>query len=116
MQTDYTSQRVDYSAMLMMMVLRINSVAFNYADGQNSKQKEELEEPLVQASISEVPTFLEYVSYCFFFPSLLAGPPFDFKYFQSYLRNVGFRDLYLTLFSLERKNCHSLVELYFITW
>jgi len=88
MQTDYTSQRVDFSAMLMMMVLRINSVAFNYADGQVENQKE-LEEPLVQASISEIPSFLEYVSYCFFFPSLLAGPPFDYKYFQSYLRNVS---------------------------
>ena len=92
MQTDFTSQRVDYSAMLMMMVLRINSCAFNYADGLNPNAKEELDEELVKASVSELPSFMEYVSYCFYYPALLAGPPFDLKYFRHYLRNVSFRD------------------------
>ena len=89
MQLDYTSQRVDYSAMLMMMVLRISSCAFNYTDGQNPNAKEQLDESLINDSISTLPSFLEYVSFCFFFPALLAGPPFDIKYFQSYLRNVS---------------------------
>ncbi|KAG2374190.1 hypothetical protein C9374_011027 [Naegleria lovaniensis] len=87
MQLDFTSQRVDYSAMLMMMVLRISSCSFNFTDGQNPNAKEELDESLVESSISKVPSFLEYIAFCFYFPALLAGPPFDFKYFQQYLRH-----------------------------
>lgn len=89
MQLDFTSQRVDYSAMLMMMVLRISSCSFNFTDGQNPNAKEELDESLVESSISKIPSFLEYIAFCFYFPALLAGPPFDFKYFQQYLRHVS---------------------------
>jgi hypothetical protein len=39
MQLDFTSQRIDFSAMIMMMGLRIIGCAFNYADGQEKDKK-----------------------------------------------------------------------------
>ncbi|KAL9648264.1 hypothetical protein ABK040_013884 [Willaertia magna] len=100
MQLDYTSQRVDYSAMLMMMVLRINSCAFNYADGLNPKKEQELEDVLIEASIEKIPSFIEYLSFCFYFPALLAGPAFEIKYFQSFLRNYDEDSLPISIKSL----------------
>ncbi len=82
MTTDYAGVQVDYSAMLMMMTLRIVSIAFNYADWDH---RDELDPVLAKKAIEHFPDLISYMSFNFYFPALLAGPTFDFKYYDDFL-------------------------------
>jgi len=84
MVTDYEGVQVDYSAMLMMMTLRIVSIAFNYADWEN---RDNLDKSVADKAIEKFPDLISYLSYNFYFPALLAGPTFDYKDYDEFLQD-----------------------------
>jgi hypothetical protein len=71
MYANYGTPKIDYSAPLMMMILKIISVSLNYYDGQ--LPIEELNKASSKYVFKNLPTPLEYFSFCFFFPCLFAG-------------------------------------------
>lgn len=82
MTTDYAGVQVDYSAMLMMMTLRIVSIAFNYADWDH---RDQLDPTVAEKAVEHFPDLISYFSFNFYFPALLAGPTFDYKYYDDFL-------------------------------
>jgi lysophospholipid acyltransferase len=82
MVTDYAGVQVDYSAVLMMMTLRIVSVAFNYTDWPRREQQDPV---VAEKAIEHFPDILSYLAFTFYFPALLAGPVYDYKYFNEFV-------------------------------
>ncbi|KAL8287422.1 hypothetical protein RQP46_003280 [Phenoliferia psychrophenolica] len=76
-------QDVDISACQMVLVIKLTSFAWSVHDGQLPDA--ELDPTQRASKIVEVPGLVPFLGYCFFFPSLLAGPAFTFATYQSFV-------------------------------
>eukprot|EP00762_Andalucia_godoyi_P003422 ANDGO_04270.mRNA.1 Lysophospholipid acyltransferase len=74
----YLDDGVDFSAPFMIAVLKIMGTSLNVADGKRQWK----ESPTANVSLQSKPGIMEYLGYCFFFPSVMAGPVFDFKTYR----------------------------------
>lgn len=96
----------------MVLVMKITAFAWSYYDGQmlkknstSSKDQESTDlkkqntKPYILTDyqkskvVSKHPSLLKFMAYCFFYPSLLTGPAFDFADFDSWLDLSIFKDL-----------------------
>lgn len=85
MSVDYLGWSIDFSALQMLVTLKIVSAAFNYTDGKRLSQGEKLSYELHnRLAIEEMPSLLEYFSYLFFFPAVLSGPIYELKHYLEY--------------------------------
>jgi lysophospholipid acyltransferase len=89
---NYLEAEVDFSGALMIVVLKVTSVAFDYHDGmrkgmhvKGGKEKEE-EEERKGGHLVKLPGVLEFFSYTLFFPSLTCGPFFDFADYREFMK------------------------------
>ncbi|AET38627.1 lysophospholipid acyltransferase Ecym_3123 [Eremothecium cymbalariae DBVPG len=88
----YDSNKLDITGAQMVLVMKLTSFAWSYHDG-TYVEKEELSEYQKTHSIDEHPSFLQFLAYTFFYPSLLTGPSFEYADYESWLNCRMFRDL-----------------------
>ena len=78
----------DFTAPLMILAIKLSSLAFNVYDGHRFKGRVFTDEDRRRGSISfelseyalkRMPSITEYLGYCFFFGGFLTGPAFDFR-------------------------------------
>ena len=74
----------DTTSLYMMTICKFSSMAFSYEDGQldDSKIKNK---HWKKYKIKEMPTFLEVMTYTFYFPSAIMGPFFEFMDFKNFI-------------------------------
>ncbi|KAI5820052.1 MBOAT, membrane-bound O-acyltransferase family-domain-containing protein [Pyronema omphalodes] len=74
---------VDVTGAQMVMVMKLTAFCWSVHDGR--LPDEELSEFQKDRKISALPNLLDYAAYVLFFPSLFAGPAFDFREYQRWL-------------------------------
>lgn len=71
----------DITFPMMMMVQKLTMFAWNVHDGRS--KVEDLDASQLATRLSHVPSPLPFLGYCFFFPSFLAGPTFDYATYDA---------------------------------
>lgn len=74
---------VDITGAQMVLVMKLSAFCWNVADGTLSD--DQLSDFQKDRVLSELPSFLDYAGWVFFFPSLLAGPAMDFAEYRRWL-------------------------------
>ncbi|CAH7683268.1 MBOAT, membrane-bound O-acyltransferase family-domain-containing protein [Phakopsora pachyrhizi] len=74
---------IEISGVQMVLVIKLSTFAWNVYDGQ--RKDEELDEYQRSTGIKHLPSFFEFLGYCFFYPSFLVGPAIPFREYQSFL-------------------------------
>jgi len=94
MVTDYMGWKLDASAVLMVLVIKITTLACNYCDGKrlDTPEAEFLTPSYKEFAVKRMPTLLEYYSYLFFFPTFLSGPSFHFAPYLKWINDELYVD------------------------
>ncbi|TGZ81040.1 MBOAT-domain-containing protein [Ascodesmis nigricans] len=74
---------VDVTGAQMVLVMKLSAFCWNLYDGTLPIQ--ELNDFQKDRRIEKLPNLLNYTAYVFFFPSLFAGPAFDYREFERWL-------------------------------
>ncbi|KAI1189874.1 MBOAT family protein [Nemania serpens] len=74
---------VDITGAQMVMVMKLSAFAWNVFDG--TLPEELLSDQQKDRRIIELPAFLDYAGYVLFFPSLFAGPAFDYNEYRGWI-------------------------------
>lgn len=80
---------VDITGAQMVLVMKLNAFCWNVADGQ--LPMEELSPLQQDRRLPELPGLLDYAGYVLFFPSLFAGPSFDFAEYRRWIDTTMFQ-------------------------
>lgn len=80
---DYMGWKLDFTGPQMVLTIKLQSFAFNWADGQ--RDSKELLPHEKEAAIKEVPSLLEFFGFVYFFPSFLAGPAIEIREYLDYI-------------------------------
>ena len=79
---------VDITGAQMVLVMKLSAFCWNIRDG---KQKEsELNDAQKERMLAKLPGLLDYAGFVAFFPSLMAGPAFDFVDYERWLNTSMF--------------------------
>ena len=81
----------DPTIIYMMTISKFSSLAFSYEDGA---KKEIINKHHDEYKIIEKPSFLEVMSYIYFYPTSIVGPSFEFKDFINFINE---KDCYTKL-------------------
>ncbi|GAA6063886.1 hypothetical protein JCM10212_001368 [Sporobolomyces blumeae] len=73
---------IEITGSQMVLVMKLISFAWSVADGQ--RPLESLDKTQQSSRIEKVPGLLEFMGYCLFFPSILAGPSFTYRSYDSF--------------------------------
>ena len=85
----------DISTIYMVEVAKYSSFCFSYSDGE--KAPETIKSSRIREKrIEKMPSFLEYASYIYFYPTTLVGPFIEFKDFINFIEE---KDCYANLTS-----------------
>lgn len=76
----YMSDEVDFSAPMMILILKVISTACNVKDGRHAAPPR----PTSKISVAALPPFVEYAAYCLIPSTVLAGPVFDFVRYREF--------------------------------
>ncbi|KLU89375.1 membrane-bound O-acyltransferase domain-containing protein 1 [Magnaporthiopsis poae ATCC 64411] len=76
-------QTADITGAQMVMVMKLSAFCWNVADG--TLPDDQLSDFQRDRVIRELPSLLDYAGYVLFFPSLLAGPAFDYAEYRRWL-------------------------------
>jgi lysophospholipid acyltransferase len=79
---------IDVTGAQMVLVMKLSGFCWNVHDGRLPRS--ELADWQKDRAIYELPNLLDFAGYVFFFPSLLAGPAFDFVDYQRYIETTMF--------------------------
>lgn len=79
---------VDITGAQMVLVMKLSAFCWNVHDGRLPAS--ELSEFQRNRAIRELPGLLDYAAYVLFFPSLFAGPAFDYNDYRRWLTTVMF--------------------------
>jgi len=79
---------VDITGAQMVMVMKLSAFCWNVADGL--LPEDQLSDFQKDRRLLELPGLLDFAGYVFFFPSLLAGPAFDFVEYRRWLDTTMF--------------------------
>ena len=95
MITDYMGWRMDATSVQMLMTCKLTLLAFAYQDAATIKadpnRVPDEQKPLL---IHKVPNILEYYSFICFYPSISAGPAFEFSEYINYVHlKSDYRDI-----------------------
>ncbi|KAK0738326.1 MBOAT, membrane-bound O-acyltransferase family-domain-containing protein [Schizothecium vesticola] len=74
---------VDITGAQMVLVMKLSSFCWNVADG--AIPEADLSDSQRDRRLTELPGLLDFLGYVFFFPSLFAGPAFDFAEYRRWL-------------------------------
>ncbi|KAJ6109816.1 hypothetical protein N7486_002051 [Penicillium sp. IBT 16267x] len=82
------AQLVDITGAQMVLVMKLTSFCWNIHDGR--LPQEQLSDPQKYSAITEFPSILDYAGYVLFFPSLFAGPSFEYVDYRRWLDTTLF--------------------------
>ncbi|KAI1074075.1 MBOAT family protein [Whalleya microplaca] len=74
---------IDITGAQMVLLMKLSAFAWNVADG--TLPEDQLTEYQKDRRIVKLPTLLDYAAYVFFFPSLMAGPAFDYNEYRGWI-------------------------------
>ena len=80
---------VDITGAQMVLVMKLTAFCWNVHDGR-LKEEELVEDLQRQRALKKLPDLLEYAAYVLFFPSLFAGPAFDYVEYRAYIETTMF--------------------------
>ncbi|KAI9721336.1 MAG: lysophospholipid acyltransferase [Chrysothrix sp. TS-e1954] len=81
---------VDITGAQMVLVMKLTAFCWNVHDGR--LPEEELGDDFQkQRALKSLPDLLEYAAYVLFFPSLFAGPAFDYTEYRAYIETTMFQ-------------------------
>ena len=83
-----TPSVVDITGAQMVLVMKLSAFCWNVADGQ--LPADQLSDFQKDRMLPQLPNLLDYVGYVLFFPSLFAGPAFDFAEYRRWLDTTMF--------------------------
>lgn len=79
---------VDITGAQMVMLMKLSAFCWNVHDGR--LKQESLTDNQRDRAIIEMPSLLDYAAYVLFFPSMMAGPAFDFNDYKKWLETSMF--------------------------
>ncbi len=79
---------VDITGAQMVLVMKLSAFCWNVADG--ALPAEELSDYQKDRAIKQLPSYLDFAGYVLFFPSLFAGPAFDYVDYKRYIETSMF--------------------------
>lgn len=79
---------VDITGAQMVLLMKLSSFCWNVADGQ--LPADHLSEYQKERMLKDVPPILDYAAWVLFFPSLFAGPAFDFADYRRWIDTTMF--------------------------
>ncbi len=74
---------VDITGAQMVLLMKLSAFCWNIADGQ--LPDEHLSDFQKERALKDLPSLLDYSAYVLFFPSLMAGPAFDYVDYQRWI-------------------------------
>ncbi|OCK80814.1 MBOAT family protein [Lepidopterella palustris CBS 459.81] len=80
---------VDISGAQMVLVMKLTAFCWNVSDARHPDS--ELTDFQKERAIKKLPNLLDYAGYVLFFPSLMAGPAFDYVDYQKYISTTMFQ-------------------------
>ncbi|KAB8070847.1 MBOAT, membrane-bound O-acyltransferase family-domain-containing protein [Aspergillus leporis] len=78
----------DITGAQMVLVMKLSSFCWNVHDGR--LPQDQLSDPQKYAAIRDFPSILDYVGYVLFFPSLFAGPSFEYVDYRRWIDTTLF--------------------------
>lgn len=82
------AQVIDITGAQMVLVMKLSSFCWNVHDGR--LPREQLSDPQRYAAITHFPGVLDYMGYVLFFPSLFAGPSFEYVDYRRWIDTTLF--------------------------
>ncbi|EEQ90171.1 hypothetical protein RJZ56_003066 [Blastomyces dermatitidis] len=79
---------IDITGAQMVLVMKLTAFCWNVHDGR--LPQEQLSESQKYAAITKLPSLLDFAGYTFFFPSLFAGPAFDYIEYRKWIETTMF--------------------------
>jgi lysophospholipid acyltransferase len=79
---------IDVTGAQMVLVMKLTAFCWNVQDGRLPDS--ELSDFQKEHAVRELPSLLDYAGYVFFFPSLMAGPAFDYCDYRRYITTTMF--------------------------
>jgi len=79
---------IDITGAQMVMVMKLSAFCWNVADGRLPEK--DLSDYQKDRALKRLPNLLDYAGYVFFFPSLMAGPAFDYVDYKRWLETTMF--------------------------
>ncbi|CAR28116.1 ZYRO0D14212p [Zygosaccharomyces rouxii] len=88
-------EAIDITGSQMVLVMKLTAFAWSYYDGSYSKDHkfEDLTEYQKLRAVKKHPSFLKFMAFAYFYPTLLTGPSFDFADFDRWLDGSLYDDL-----------------------
>ncbi|KAL8668450.1 MAG: hypothetical protein Q9168_006920 [Polycauliona sp. 1 TL-2023] len=83
-----TPDKVDITGAQMVLVMKLTGFCWNVYDGR--LKQEDLAPFQKERALLQLPSLLDYAGYVLFFPSLFAGPSFDFVDYQRWIETTMF--------------------------
>ncbi|KAF9990217.1 lysophospholipid acyltransferase [Mortierella antarctica] len=87
---DYRGYKLDHTGPQMILTMKLTSWAFSVYDGRRNPK--ELSRYQQDHAVLSFPSLLHYLSYVFFFPSVLVGPSFEYMDYIRFVELTQFRD------------------------
>lgn len=78
-----TPSVVDITGAQMVLIMKLSAFCWNVADGQ--LPADQLSEFQQNRALKELPPLVDYTAYVLFFPSLFAGPAFDYAEYRRWI-------------------------------
>ncbi|KAI9653843.1 MAG: lysophospholipid acyltransferase [Bathelium mastoideum] len=79
---------IDITGAQMVNIMKLSAFAWNVHDGKYPSS--ELSEYQKERALRKLPSILDYLSFVFFFPSLMVGPAFDFVDYRRWIETSMF--------------------------
>ncbi|KAI1980989.1 Lysophospholipid acyltransferase [Ophidiomyces ophidiicola] len=79
---------VDITGAQMVLVMKLSAFCWNVHDGRVAENL--LSDAQKHAAIKKLPSILDFAGYVFFFPSLFAGPAFDYVEYRRWIETTMF--------------------------
>lgn len=79
---------VDITGAQMVLVMKLTSFCWNVADGRQPEAH--LSDEQKEKALKQLPSLLDFAGYVLFFPSLFAGPAFDYVDYKRWIETTMF--------------------------
>ena len=93
MLTAYLSWSIDFTAPLMVLIIKLTSYGFCLHDGVRAKAGEKLTERQEKYKLEEPASLLEFYGWVLFFPGFFGGPAIEFSDYRKYMDGTMFKDV-----------------------
>lgn len=87
----YMQFALNWTAPQMMLTIKLTGTAFDLYDGTSKSNADQSEEQRTRA-LNAPPPLLPWLGYCFFFPTLLVGPPCGYVEYVMFTDRSLFKD------------------------